>query len=119
MKDLPAGEYNIPGVGMVGAWGGRHHQGGSGLVKSLVLWFVYLFAVAWLAGHIAHRVLMNPSHHDIVHTVGLSAFMGYGLALVQAPIWTPRLWWPTVKNLINALLYAFVTAYIYVWLWPK
>jgi hypothetical protein len=103
----------------VGAWGGRHHQGGSGLVKSLVLWFVYLFAVAWLAGHIAHRVLMNPSHHDIVHTVGLSAFMGYGLALVQAPIWTPRLWWPTVKNLINALLYAFVTAYIYVWLWPK
>jgi len=87
--------------------------------KLLALWFVYLLIVNWLAGHVAQMALgANNDVHDILHAVGLSAFLAYSAALWQVAIWFNRPILTTVKATIDGLLYAIVTAMVFVWMWP-
>ena len=136
LRGLPAGEYRFPyaasmdemkspayqekaarGMGRVGIYQGDM---GAGFRNALIMWFVYCLVASFLAGHVALGALgRNTDHHDILHTVGLTAFAGYGLALAQQSIWGPKKWWPTTKSLIDALVYAIVTALVFVWLWPR
>jgi cellobiose-specific phosphotransferase system component IIC len=101
---------------------GVYAQGdvGKAFARSLAQWFVYALVVSLLAGHVAFAVLGRTAEHDfIVHTVGLTAFAGYGLGLAQQSIWGPKKWWPTVKSMIDALVYAMLTGFIFSWLWPR
>ena len=137
LRGAPPGEYRMPfgasmeemkspafiekakrgPMGIVGISGGDFQEV---FQRALQLWFVYCLVVSFLSGHIAHVALHgNADTHDIVHTVGLIAFMGYGMALAQQSIWGPKKWWPTAKGMIDALIYAAVTAGVFVWLWPK
>jgi hypothetical protein len=88
--------------------------------RALIQWFVYSVVVSIVAGHVAFVALGRAAAHDlIVHTVALTAFAGYGLALAQQSIWGPKKWWPTAKSMIDSLIYALITAYIFVWAWPR
>ena len=137
LRDLPAGEYRFPyaatmaemrtpefeeklkrgPTGIVGVRG--MHSDRKGLQNALIAWFLYTIVVSWLSGHLAHVALPGPTdHHDIAHTVGLAAFLGYGMALAQNSIWSPTKWKTTAKMMVDALVYAVVTAEIFVWLWP-
>jgi len=137
VRDLPGGEYRFPyaasmaemrspefeekvkrgPVGVLGVRGGHADQ--KGLQNALVLWFLYSIVVGWLAGHLAHVILGGEtSAHHIAHTVGIAAYLGYGLALAQNSIWSPTKWKVTLKMQVDALLYAAATAAIFVWLWP-
>lgn len=90
------------------------------LGKFLGQWFIYLIIVAWLAGHVALVALHDhTSAHDVFHTVGLSSFMGYALALAQNSIWYRRSWKVTLKSILDGLLYGIVTGLIFAWLWPR
>jgi len=87
--------------------------------RALFQWFVYSLVVSWLAGHIAGSTLAAGASSEMVfHTVGLTAFLGYGMALAQQPIWGGKPWIPTLKSMVDALIYAAVTAGIFVWCWP-
>ena len=92
-----------------------------GFMRALVLWFVYSLVVSFVSGHIAHAALHEGGPHTalIFHTVGLSAFLGYGMALAQQSIWGPKPWWATAKGMIDSVFYAAATAGVFVWLWPK
>jgi hypothetical protein len=88
--------------------------------KSLAQWFAFLLVVSYFAGHIALRAITPPTeHHTIFHTVGLTAFMGYAFALWQMSIWYRRPWRTTIKATVDGLIYAAITAEIFVLLWPK
>ena len=50
---------------------------------------------------------------------GCSAFQGYSLALPQDSIWFWRKWSTTLKNMIDGLVYALLTAGAFGWLWPR
>lgn len=130
------GEYRMPWAGDMAemksaAWQEKAKKGpmaiigvwqydAAGFGKALGLWFVYSLVVSFLSGHILHAISQGvPDTHDILHTVGLSAFLGYGMALAQQSIWGPKKWWPTIKGMIDALLYAAATAAVFAWLWPK
>ena len=136
LAGTPPGEYRMPWAGsmeemkspafkekckkgpmaVIGVW--RYEDRGFG--KALGQWFVYSVIVAYISGHILHALVpVSPDGHDIFHTVGLTAFLGYGMALAQQSIWGPKQWWPTTKSLIDALLYAATTAAVFWWLWPK
>jgi hypothetical protein len=94
-----------------------------GFGKALGLWFVYCLVVSWLSSHIAwgafHGAATAPPDFMIFHTVGLSAWLGYGMALSQQSIWGPKPWGPTIRSMIDALVYALVTAGIFTWRWPR
>ena len=92
-----------------------------GFKKALALWFVYTLVVSWLSSHIAHAVLhdQTPSFYIVFHTVGIAAWLAYGLGQAHQSIWGPKPWLVTVKNLVDGLVYAAVTGAIFAWLWPR
>lgn len=137
LRGLPPGEYRFPyaasmeemkspafqekaargPMGRIGIYGGDLS---AGFRNALILWFLYSIVAGFIAGHVAYAALgTNTDGHDIFHTVALTAFAGYGLALVQQSIWGTKQWGPTIKSLVDALLYAIVTGLVFVWLWPK
>jgi len=49
---------------------------------------------------------------------GVTAFLGYSLALWQMSIWYRRAWGTTIRAALDGLIYAPVTAGTFGWLWP-
>lgn len=92
-----------------------------GFKKALALWFVYILVVSWLSGHIAHALIRDsaPSSYMVLHTVGIAAWLAYGLGQAHQSIWGAKPWLTTVKNLVDGLVYAAVTGAIFAWLWPR
>jgi hypothetical protein len=104
-------------VGVMTLWSG----GSPSMGRNLAGWFAYAVLVSWLSGHIAHVALHDrpPDSGLIVHTVGLSAFLGYSGALWQQSIWYKRSWVTSLKSTIDGGIYAAITACIFCWLWPR
>ena len=86
----------------------------------LALWFLYSVLISVFAGYIASRALgAGANYLDVFRFVGTTAFMGYGLALLQNSIWYRRNWGTTLKSVADALLYGLLTAGTFGWLWPR
>ena len=51
--------------------------------------------------------------------MGIVAFSGYALALMQNAIWKGETWGVTIKHMVDGLIYALLTAGSFGWLWPK
>ena len=51
--------------------------------------------------------------------VGVTAFLGYSAAIWQMNIWYQRSLTTTIKGTIDGLLYAFLMAGTFGWLWPR
>ncbi len=87
---------------------------------NLALWFGYslivsLFA-AYMAGHALHPA---APWRAVFRFVGLTAFIGYAVALWQMSIWYRRSWATTFRATVDGVVYGVVTALVFVWLWPK
>lgn len=94
-------------------------SGPTSMARNLVLWFVYLLVVSFFAAYVASRALPPGARYlAVFRFVGMSAFLGYALALWQQSIWYRRKWCTTLKQTIDGLVYALVTAGIFGWLWP-
>lgn len=88
--------------------------------RSMVSWFVYVFIVGLLAGHVAIGTLHAGARGEhVFHAVALTAFAAYALALWQLSIWYRRAWSITIKATIDGLIYAAITGAVFVWLWPR
>ncbi|MFO7586941.1 MAG: hypothetical protein R6X22_02620 [Gemmatimonadota bacterium] len=86
---------------------------------SLVQWFLFAIVVSIFAAYIAGRALEPGAQYlEVFRFAGATAFAGYGLAQLQASIWYRRKWSATIKNVIDALVYALFTAGTFGWLWP-
>lgn len=89
--------------------------------RQLGLWFLYTLIVSLFAAYVASRALAaaSPSGSGIFRFAGTAAFLGYAVALWQMSIWYRRAWRTTGKATIDGLIYALVTAGVFVWLWPR
>jgi hypothetical protein len=90
------------------------------MATNLILWFLYSILVSAFAAYMAGHAL-NPAAppRAIFRFVGLTAFIGYAVALWQMSIWYRRSWATTFRASVDGVLYGIVTAFIFVWLWPK
>ena len=89
------------------------------MAKHLVMWFIYSLVVGLFAAYIAaHALPPGATYPTVFRMVGATAFAGYALALWQMSIWWGRKWSTTIKNTIDGLLYALLTAGTFGWLWP-
>jgi len=85
---------------------------------SLVLWFVYSIVVGIFAAYVAGRAFGPDAHYlAVFRFVGVTAFVAYTVAGWQNSIWYKRKWSTTIKNTIDGLIYALVTAGTFGWLW--
>jgi len=87
--------------------------------KNLAQWFVYSVAVGVFAAYVAGTALPPGAPYlRVFQLVGVSAFMGYALALWQLSIWYRRDWTTTIKSNVDGLIYGLLTAGTFGWLWP-
>lgn len=87
--------------------------------KQLAQWFVYCVLIGIFAAYLASRTLQPGTEYlQVFRVTGTVAFAGYGLALLQGAIWYGRNWTATLKSVLDALVYALVTAGAFGWLWP-
>jgi hypothetical protein len=87
---------------------------------NLLLWFLYCAIVSVLAAYVAGRALGSGADYlAVFRFAGVSAFMGYSLALLQNSIWYWRNWGATAKSMFDGLVYGLLTAGTFGWLWPS
>ncbi|MGE0041012.1 MAG: hypothetical protein AB7H88_16730 [Vicinamibacterales bacterium] len=86
----------------------------------LAAWFAYALLVGVFAAYISGRALGPGANYlEVFRFVGATAFMGYGMALLQNSIWWKRNWPMTLKSVADGLVYALLTAGTFGWLWPR
>lgn len=86
---------------------------------SLVKWFVFNLVVAALAALIAAHVLGHGvSAVEAGHLAAILSFLTYGGGSIQSGIWMGKRWGSVAKDQLDALIYAAVTGFVFIWLWP-
>ncbi len=95
-------------------------SGPTSMGKNLVLWFLYSAAVGLFAAYVAGRALpVGAAYLHVFRFAGVTAFVGYSVALWQMSIWYRRAWSTTIKATVDGLIYALLTAGTFGWLWPR
>lgn len=87
--------------------------------RNLVMWFVYALVVGGFAAYVTGRALpYGAPYLRVFRFAGVTAFLGYSLALWQMSIWYYRSWATTIKLTVDGLIYGLLTAGTFGWLWP-
>lgn len=87
---------------------------------SLALWFVYCCVVGLFAAYVAGRALpAGAPYLAVFRFAGVTAFVGYSLALWQSTIWYKRAVSSTLKSTVDGFVYALCTAGVFASLWPR
>jgi hypothetical protein len=93
---------------------------GFNMGTSLGLWFVYSAVIGIFAAYVAGRALpAGAEYMSVFRFAGVTAFMGYAVALWQMSIWYKRSWSLTFKATFDGLVYGLLTAGVFGWLWPR
>ncbi|HJW09382.1 MAG TPA: hypothetical protein VJ483_07075 [Holophagaceae bacterium] len=86
---------------------------------SLFQWFLFCLLVSFFSGYLGAATLKAGVHYlQVFQVVGTAAFMGYGLGLIPMGIWWGQPWRSVAKGILDALIYACLTAGAFGWLWP-
>jgi len=94
-------------------------NGAFAMGKIMGQWFLYAVVVGVFAAYVAGRALPPGSDYlRVFRFVGVTAFVGYTLALWQMAIWYRRSVLTTFKATVDGLIYALLTAGTFGWLWP-
>lgn len=88
--------------------------------KFLGLWFAYCLLVGFFVAYLtAHTVVPGAYYLRVFRVVGTAAFLAYSLGNVSNSIWKGQTWSMTIKESIDGLVYALLTAGTFGWLWPR
>jgi hypothetical protein len=95
-------------------------NGPPAMPKFLGLWFAYCLLVSLIVADLAaHTVYPFETHRHIFRVVGVPAFLAYGLGNIVNSVWKGQTWSMTIKEVIDGLIYAALTAATFDWLWPR
>ena len=95
-------------------------NGMQSMARSFGGWFVYCSVIGVFAAYVSGTALpVGAGYVQVFRLVGVTAFIGYVLALWQMSIWYRRAWTATINATIDGLIYALLTAGVFGWLWPK
>lgn len=90
------------------------------LPKFLGLWFGYCLLISFFVAYLAaHTVAPHTDYLAVFRIVGTAAFLTYGLGPLANVIWKSYPWGFVLKEVIDGLIYALLTAGTFGWLWPK
>lgn len=87
---------------------------------SLTQWFLFSLLVVLVAAFLAAQAFGFDAdhHHFAVHHIAVISFVGFGFGSICEGIWKGETWGSVAKYLLDALIYAAVTAATFYWLWP-
>jgi hypothetical protein len=88
--------------------------------RSLGLWTAYLVVMGIFVAYVTGRVLgTGASYLEVFRVAGAVAFLGYSGAQLPSAIWWGKPMRVAVKEIVDGLAYALVTAGAFGWLWPR
>ena len=88
--------------------------------KFLGQWFAYCLLIGFFVAYLtAHTVASGAYYLAVFRVVGTAAFLAYGLGNLSNGIWKGQTWGTTIKEVIDGLVYALLTAGTFGWLWPR
>ncbi|MCG8468462.1 MAG: hypothetical protein MJB57_09690 [Gemmatimonadetes bacterium] len=87
--------------------------------KNMGIWLLYCVFVGAFVSYVAGRTLPAGTEYlRVFQITGAVAWAAYGFSHVSEAVWFARPWSLIAKQLIDAFLYALVTAGAFAWLWP-
>lgn len=135
VKNLPRGEYVFPyastsaemkdpsyvekaNAGPVGlVFIGPNGVGPSG--KTLFNHFIFVLVISLMAGYVASAALpAGTDYLKVFQIVGAVAWLGHAGAVSLNSIWYFTSWSNSIKNIVDGLVYALLSAGTFGWLWP-
>jgi len=95
-------------------------SGPPAMPKFLIQWFVYCLLIGFFVAYLTGRTVAPGANYLVVFRVaGTAAFLAYGLGHLSNGIWKGQLWWVTIKEVVDGLVYGLLTAGAFGWLWPR
>jgi len=135
LKGVPPGQYTVPHAAdgkarqdpewlrkategpavMMVVWAGDPTKMG----KQLIQWFIYCLVISGLLGFVASAILHSGEGFGMVfHSVAIIGALTYSGGHAMGAIWFGHSWGRTVKDIVDGLIYALLTAAIFAWFWP-
>jgi len=88
--------------------------------KYMALWFVYCLIIGFFVAYLTfHTVAPGTRYLAVFRVAGTAAFLAYGVGTISNGIWKGQPWSNVIKEVIDGLVYALLTAGTFGWLWPK
>jgi hypothetical protein len=95
-------------------------SGPPAMPKFLGMWFAYCLVIGLFVAYLTGRTVAPGANYLAVFRVaGTAAFLAYGLGNLSNGIWKGQPWGVTLKEVIDGLVYALLTAGTFGWLWPR
>ena len=95
-------------------------SGPPAMPKFLGMWFAYCLIIGFFVAYLTGRTVAPGANYMAVFRVaGTAAFLAYGLGNLSNGIWKGQPWSVTLKEVIDGLVYALLTAGTFGWLWPR
>jgi len=95
-------------------------SGPPAMPKFLGMWLAYCLIIGFFVAYLTGRtVAPGAGHMAVFRVAGTAAFLAYGLGNLSDGIWKGQPWSVTLKEAIDGLVYALLTAGTFGWLWPR
>ena len=95
-------------------------SGPPALPKFMAMWFVYCLIIGFFVAYLTfHTVAAGSNYLVVFRVVGTAAFLAYGVGIISNGIWKGQPWSNVIKEVIDGLVYALLTAGTFGWLWPR
>lgn len=89
------------------------------MAKNLTQWFAFSLVAGLFVAYLAGRTLApGAAYLSVFRIAGTAAFLAYAGEEAVNSIWRGQPWSVTLKNSIDGLVYALLTAGVFGWLWP-
>ena len=83
-------------------------------------WFALTLIVSLFAGYLASRTVpVGASFLAVCRVVGIATFLAYAFGGPIHAIWAAKPWASAAKEVLDAAIYATVSACAFAWLWPS
>jgi len=95
-------------------------SGPPAMPKFLGMWLAYCLIIGFFVAYLTGRtVAPGAGYMAVFRVAGTAAFLAYGLGNLSDGIWKGQPWSVTLKEAIDGLVYALLTAGTFGWLWPR
>lgn len=134
-QDIPPGQYNIPNiashdalkdpevvklftdgpVGFLTVVPKGVPKMGKAMVQSLLFYLLVSGTIAYLA---SRSLMSDAGYWEVFRFVGTFSWAAYGFGIIPDAIWFGRPWSAVGKQLVDAFVYASLTAGAFAGFWP-
>jgi hypothetical protein len=103
------------GVLMIWPPGAKMNMG-----KTLAQWFVFTLVVSAIVGYVAYKAILVPSTWgQVARLTGGLTFLAYAAGSCTYGIWWGKPWKSVAKDVLDAAIYATITAVAFASLWTR